>query len=293
MASLVVLEHECQRGRRQRNYIVDALAADWARRGVEVEFIYGLDRRPPADLLLQHVDLTRTPAEYVALIRSYPHVVNGGLLDISKSRISGQLVRAGDGYDGPVILKTDENYGGRPEERVARWRRPIRTALQRKLAACLETVLRRPYGHRRTLDSYPVFTRPGDVPPAALRNPALLLERFLPEQDGSTYFLRHYVFLGDRGLTSKVGSPTPFMKRASCFTVERDFPVPPAVLAFRRSFGADYGKIDYVERDGRPYVLDLNRTPSLPGSPEADDRVVRGLADGIFSLFSPNARDTR
>ena len=53
----------------------------------------------------------------------------------------------------------------------------------------------------------------------------------------------------------------------------------------RRRLGLDYGKIDYVIHQGQVVILDANRTPAGPGTPEATARTVGDLADGIWSLL--------
>ena len=58
-------------------------------------------------------------------MKHYPTVVNRRVTDISKRRISTNLVGPHDTYSGPVILKTDRNFGGLPQMQVTRvpdWR---------------------------------------------------------------------------------------------------------------------------------------------------------------------------
>jgi len=61
--------------------------------------------------------------------------------------------------------------------------------------------------------------------------------------------------------------------------------VPKEVTGMRRRLGLDYGKIDYVIHQGQVVILDANRTPAGPGTPEATARTVGDLADGIWSLL--------
>jgi hypothetical protein len=285
MKRVVILFHEYQRPKRHHRYLVDAFKNVWERWGLHVSFAYGMERRVEADLLIPHIDLTRTPPEYVDFIRSYPAVVNRELHDISKRRYSTHLLREGDAYDGPVIVKTDANYGGRPEYWLARCRHPIWARIQRKTTPALEFVLGRRLAWRSVLRAYPVYDTRSRVPRHARSNPALILERFLPEREGDRYFMRHYLFLGDHARSSRVTSPSPFMKRSMCRPAGEGLPVPREVLNLRRELGVDFGKIDYMIHEGQTVILDVNRTPSLPGSPEADARVVGDLAGGIWSLL--------
>jgi hypothetical protein len=285
MKRIVILFHEYQRPQRHLGYIVDGLKEVWEKWDLQVSIVYGIRERVDADLLIPHVNLTHTPPEYAAFLESYPAVVNRHLLDISKRRISAQLVTEGDGWAGPVIVKTDANYGGRPEYWLARHRHPILARLRNRTHRALEYLLRRPLAWRTFLNQYPVFDSPAQVPPWVRKNSALIVERFLPEREGDQYFMRHYVFLGDHFRSTRVTSPSPFMKRSMCRPAGEGLPVPPEVLAMRRDLGVDFGKIDYVLHDGKTVILDVNRTPGLPGSPDADAHVIRDLAAGIWSLL--------
>jgi hypothetical protein len=77
--------------------------------------------------------MTIVPTDYSALMQRYPRVINRRVLDISKSTISANLVRPGDPYAGPVIVKTDRNYGGLPERRLTHrgWRSLLRKVWNR------------------------------------------------------------------------------------------------------------------------------------------------------------------
>ena len=47
----------------------------------------------------------------------------------------------------------------------------------------------------------------------------------------------------------------------------RSWEIPPSELeAFREANGFDFGKFDYVEHDGRPILLDINKTPTIVSS---------------------------
>ena len=62
-------------------------------------------------------------------------------------------------------------------------------------------------------------------------------------------------------------------------------PVPEEVIRLSRKLGLDYGKIEYTLHEGRAAILDVNRTPFGPGTPEATARTVGDLVDGIWSLL--------
>ena len=283
MKRIVILLHEHQPPGRP-SYLVYALAEAWQKQGLEVSRVHGIRERVEADLLIPQIDLTRTPPDYVEFIRSFPHVVNRDVVDISKRRISAHLLRGDEDYRGPVIVKTDSNSGGRPEYRLFRRRHRLLAPIWRS-AAPIADALGLHVAWQRVLREYRIYDTLADVPARILRNRAFVVERFLPEKEGDRYFMRHYLCLGDHTRNVRVAGPTPLLKRAACETVDEGLPVPDAVLSLRRELGLDYGKIDYTMPAGEAVILDVARTPITPGTPAATARTVADLADGIGSLL--------
>ena len=62
------------------------------------------------------LDLSVVPSNYLEFASLYPVAVNGRLADIRKSHVSANLTAPGDGWDGPVIVKSNLNYRGLPEQ---------------------------------------------------------------------------------------------------------------------------------------------------------------------------------
>jgi hypothetical protein len=281
---ILILLHECQRPI-HGHYLISALREAWQERGLQVSLVYGVKDRPEADLLIPHIDLTHTPPEYVEYTRSFVSVVNRNVVDISKRTISTHLLRGDEDYGGPVIVKTDNNYGGRPEYLLSKRRHPLLARAWRRVAPIAEYALGQRLAWRSLLREYPLYSSLAEVPSAVFKNRALVVERFLPEREGDRYFIRHYLCLGDRTRSVRVAGSTPVLKRAACTLVDEGLAVPDPVLSLRRRLGLDYGKIDYTIHAGQVVILDVNRTPSVPGTPEATARVVANLADGIWSLL--------
>jgi hypothetical protein len=50
--------------------------------------------------------------------------------------------------------------------------------------------------------------------------------------------------------------------------------VPAELLQIRKAWQVDFGKFDYVLHDGKPVLLDINKTPTISGS-RASPRVRR------------------
>ena len=283
-----MLWHASQRPGRH-HFLIDALSEVWRKWGLCVSCAYGIKDRPEADLLIAHVDVTHRPAQYAEYIRSFPNAVNRDVVDISKRRISAHLLRRDDDYSGPVIVKTDDNCGGRPDGVAARRRHPFLARLRRKVIPIAESAFRQPLAWRRALLKYPIYNSLAEVPAGAFTNPALIVERFLPEKDGNRYFMRHYLCLGDHTRSVRVADSSPYMKRASCTLVEEGLAVPDSVLRLRRQLGLDYGKIDYTVHDGQAIILDVNPSPGVPGAPEVTALTVASLAEGIWSLLPKDA----
>lgn len=286
---VVILTHEAH-PLDSRRYFVRLLADQWRDRGIEVKELRGPDRFEEADVAVQHVNLTVVPDEYVRLAQRYPVVVNDLVVDISKSTISANLVGPGDDYPGPVIVKTDANFGGRPEEALREDGRGLRD-LWEKLLARMPWCSTRLNATTRSLKDYPIFPSLQDVPRAVFANPHLVVEKFLPEFRDGCYWLRKYLFLGDRHVGSLSAARTPIVKTSNTVANET-IPVPDELHALRARLGFDFGKFDYVVHAGRVVLLDVNRTPTYRGAVPSE-RVVsiaRTLAEGILAVGARQER---
>ena len=224
-------------------YFLRFIAQCWREAGVEVLVHRGLGAPPPADLAILHVDLSVVPDAYAELGTSYQKVLNFDITDITKAAISRQLVRRGDGYEGPVIVKTNLNWGGVREATLER--RPLRAD---DIKALLE---------------YRIYPTVSDVPRAVWSDESRIVDRFLPEMRDDHYCLRTWMFLGDRETNSLSYSKSPIVKSSNVVRREVVPEVPEALRARRQELGVDYGKFDYVIRDGEVVLYDVNKTPSM------------------------------
>ena len=271
MIRIVIITHVYD-GFRERNFLLRSLAGYWLDAGHDVHLVAGLDNWPDADVAIMHVDLSLVPGAYSATAKRYPVVVNGAAVDVRKRLVSRNLVTRNDGWTGPVIVKTDLNYGGLPEKQAAEcFRRDGKPA---DLPPGPVVATTRPY---------PIFSAASAVPAEVWANPGLVVERFLPEQDERGYCVRAWVFCGDRERCTRYRGTDPIVKSATIVAHE-PAPVPDAMRAERERLGFDYGKFDFVVRDGQAILLDANRTPSAPPSnPEIEASNAR-LAAGIEGL---------
>lgn len=258
-------------------YFLRAIAEVWREEGVSVEVVAGPAPGVEADLAVSHVDVTVVPEDHLAFVRRYPVTINSHVADISKRRISDHIVQPGDGYNGPVIIKTDRNCGGTREARLARRTRPavgwlysLRDRMSWRWCSRLSTA------------RYPVLSSPADVPRGVWRNPNLVVERFLPERRNDQYCLRTWVFLGDQETNSICYSSSPVIKSANVTHREPVAEVPEELRRMRQRLGFDFGKFDYAIVNDRVVLYDANRTPSVGHFPPEEARQrIRHLARGL------------
>ena len=239
-------------------YILHQLLEPWVSRGAKLEIISGPDADPPqADLAISHIDMTKVEEEYTRYFDHYPLVINRKVRDVSKSVFSEQILGRDDSYQGPVIVKTDMNFGGMREIR-ARYLKGDPNAA---------TDIQRPWRKIEFLPAYPMFNSSADVPLGVWRNPNLVVEKFRPErtEDGE-YAVRMWIFLGDRGIYHQSFAAEPIVKGKN--TVRRIVhdvaEVPEALRRKREQLGMDFGKFDFGLVDGEVILYDVNRTPTLP-----------------------------
>ena len=251
MARIVLITHTYDNFRNKRS-LLGSLAQHWVAAGHDLDVVAGLEDWPDAGIAVMHVDLSVIPHAYCEAARRYPVVINGKATDIRKRRVSRNLILQGDEWTGPVVIKTDLNYSGIPELHTARSSR--RDGKPENL----------PVGPIVSTDKpYPILRSSSEVPEEVWKNPGLVVERFLPEQDAQGYWMRAWVFCGDRERCTRYRGTHPIIKSSNI--VEREsVSVPEELRAERERLGFDFGKFDFVLRDGRAILLDANRTPSAP-----------------------------
>jgi hypothetical protein len=275
---VAVLFQPWKQGLGPAHYLVDHLARFWCEDGLEVVYLHGTDRFVPADILLVHVDLSVVPEPYFEFASRYPIVLNGRIRDIRKSVTSRYLVRPGDDWEGPVIVKADLNNAGYPEY-LSSLTGLRRLRYVRAVAARMGAV--------PTWRNYRVFERLADVPASLVENPGLVVERFLPDFEDGLYHLYMYQFLGDGERCARLSSREPLLK-GDTSTTARVVEPHAAARAWREELGLDYGKIDYTVREGEVIVLDANKTTGSAAYLEADTLQAerRRQANGIHSYFA-------
>lgn len=265
---IVILFHEHADTTAVDSYLIVHLARYWIRDGHQVIALFGTRKVVPADALIMHVDLSVLPGEYSEFARNYPVVINGGVCDIRKSTISRNLVGPDDPYDGAVMVKSNLNYAGIPEKSIGNKSDPGERVLFNDPS------------------DYQVFDCYAKVPDSLATSPDVVIEKFLPEQEGELYCTRFYQFFGSKEICFRMLSPSPIVNSASYIRTESIQP-DPGIQQERRRLGLDYGKLDYVLIDGQVHLLDANKTIGfIPSTDDPElERIRAYRASGIYDFL--------
>jgi len=127
-----------------------------------------------------------------------------------------------------------------------------------------------------------VYSSMEHVPAHSIDNPALVVERFVPEREDGLFACRFWTFSGNVERCARVFSREPIVKAAG--QVRFEFcDVPDALRQKRAALGFDYGKFDFVIHDGEAVLLDANKTPGTPPVSNASGWP-KEFAEGLLSL---------
>ncbi len=259
-------------------YFIDHFISRWKDAGYRVIDHIGSIDVPMADILFLHINLTVIPPEYVEIIAKFPIVINGKILDISRRNFSQLLLTKTDKYTGPVIVKTNTNFGGKPEYDSLKQRHMLNTSVKdifllSRLKSAIKNPLlqlinktgfKRPFRkwdriNRMNPLTYPIFKDIMSVPHGVWENNNLVVERFINQSEDILYYVYYCVFLGDREFTGRLGSPNPIVKFSNNVSEER-LPAPDEVRQWRKDLKIDFGRFDYLEFEGQYFLIDVNKT---------------------------------
>jgi hypothetical protein len=233
----------------RNHYLIDALALRWKKRGYKVFKRYSTKNLPDADIAILHIDASVVSGKYVHCLSRYPVVLNRNVLNISKTVFSDNIVKFDDGYSGPVIIKTIANCGGIPEATKIKY---LWSKLTLQWNWKKVTML--------NPEKYPVFENKEDISIGVWQNKNFIVEKFLPERENNLFFLRYWIFLGNKGWAGRFGANYPIVKFSNMTTKDEIVPVPEELKVWRKKLGFDYGRFDYVEHNGKPVLFDVNKT---------------------------------
>jgi hypothetical protein len=266
--TIALLFHELDTQASIQNYLITYYANIWQQKGSRIIVLFGARRFVAADLIIVHVDLSVVPDNYLEFAARYPIVLNGQVRDIRKSRISKNLLSPDTEYQGAVIVKSDNNYAGMPERRMLPAKSPD---------------AEHPFKNPLDYQIYPSYAA---IPDAIVQLQSIVVEKFLPEIEQGLYHIRFYNFLGKRGNCMRVASPHPIVHIYHAVKIEQ-IPFDPRLEELRRAHNFDYGKFDYVQRDGEIILFDTNKTTGFVGA--TDDPTWREAryfrAMGIYEYF--------
>lgn len=274
MARIAILTHEHD-AFATREYLLKSLLPHWEDAGHSIAVVDGLQDWPDADLAILHVDHSLVPQAYAQACMRYARVINGRALDIRKRHVSRILLRRDSDWTGPVIIKTNLNHGGMSEMHCFQQKRK---AGHHDIKPTPDMVF--------STEPYTILPDKEAVNPAFWDHPGLVIEPFLAEGDQRGYSMRTWVFLGAAERSSRFFATDPLVKSANIVARE-PCAIPDEIRAERLRLGFDYGKFDFVVHEGRPILLDANRTPFAPSAAARPDiaaanaLLARGLMDWI------------
>jgi hypothetical protein len=262
-------------------YLINLMIPLWEKMGCRVMQASALEPWPEADGAFIHVDLSVVPASYTEQAARYEYRWNSSIHDIRKRSLCTGLIQPEAVYEGPVMVKTNLNHAGIPErnrvihqnlQRRRKWLKKFWPGWRQKHLEVEPSQLNKSH--------YQVFPSLDQVPPEMRYSEDWVMQTFLTEPMAEGYALHEYYFLGGAGyVRAEVGAEP-------CFTSgrivsERVDSIPPELLALRRRLGLDYGKIDFIMQENRPFVFDVNKTVGF-STESAALKVASCLAWGLF-----------
>jgi len=254
--SITIISNEFSAPMENSRYFLSRLVKSWKQQGIKIHETAGCDYIP-AELAFLHIDTTVVADEYLELGKQYPIAINGRVKDILKTSFSQYLLKRDDDYQGPVIVKTNANYGGVNEFIIA---------AETGQSTWYDPDIERPWRKREIMDSlkYPIFDKLADVPPGVWKNDRLIVEKFLPERlENGDYRSRIYAFFGEQEFAAWMSSPKPVVKSAVATDMGLIDEIPQSIREIRKASGYDYGKFDYTEVNGQVILFDMNKTPAI------------------------------
>ncbi len=265
------------------SYLVYLLCDIWRRDGHMISV--GPVDKLEADLGILHIDRTWIPEQVLPKDLHNRPLLNGRVLDISKRRVSRLILDQEDKYQGPVIIKTNANFFGlrdRKKGRLSTFLRRLHQSLARRASWQMARQL--------IPGQYPVLEYKEQVPKWVWKREELIVEKFVPEIEDDLYVLRLWLFFGDREYGVKMWSKNPVVKSGDIVGHEYIDEVPDELRKMRETLSFDFGKFDYVMVDGKPILVDANKTPCISSSSSSPSPNILNLAEGIDSYIGTHVQ---
>jgi hypothetical protein len=179
-------------------------------------------------------------------------------------------VKPGDGYSGKVFVKSNFNFAGSPE-------RALNVPLDPRGVSS---------SYFWSPQDYQVYENTNVVPALLFNDPNVVVEKFQPEFHDGLYYMRAMLFLGDRATCTRFASREPIVNGSTQISSERVEPHP-EMMQLAKAMKFDYGKFDYVIHEGKPVLLDANKTTGGVTA-STDPKKVAGRryrAEGLYQYF--------
>jgi hypothetical protein len=240
-------------------YLVRQVAEHWGALGVRFVVTTSASHAPAGEMAWLHLDLSDVAAGYRELAARYPVVINGRALDIRKTATATHLVSRDDDWRGPVIVKTNRNYGGWADDWGHAWG-PLRHP---RLHRLLDRLPARATG-RLDPRSYPIHASKASVPGWIWGDSRFVIQRFLAERQDGRYAIRRWFVFGDREFCYMAFGDDPIVM-GDDHAEWAESQVPDELRTYRERIGLDYGKVDFGVVDGELVVYDVNPAVSADG----------------------------
>jgi len=105
---------------------------------------------------------------------------------------------------------------------------------------------------------YPVYKGIKNVPDGVWENNNLIVERFISKPENELFETHYCAFFGDKAIAGCLKSTNPIVKFENAISDE-ETAIPDEVLQWKKDLNIDFGRFDYVESEGKYFLIDVNR----------------------------------
>ena len=264
------------------DYIVRHVVDYWRVRGVRFELTTNPKVAPQGDIAWQHLDVTNVDRSFRRLLARYPRTINGEATSIAKREWATHLVTRRGDWEGPVIVKTNLNYGGRGED----WTHASKLLRHPWVHAFKDKLPSRVSG-RLNPAAYPIYQSKSEVPGWIWDDSRFVVQRFLAERSDEAYAIRRWFFFGNREFAYLAHGATPIVMGDEHAQWVQISEVPSELHGLRQRMHLDFGKIDYAEVDGDVVIYDANSAVSADcrGDARLQTLIVESLVPGLGTFL--------
>lgn len=263
----------------QSEYCIHRVLRHLRQQGFVCRVLDRFDADDTGRVAMLHADLTQIPDWCRDIHKYYEVCINGRATTISRLLFSRVTLEPDTEYEGPVITKSIYNSRGLPELRYRE-----ATHLPSRIKGWIGRRFRSNYNARQC-PPYRVFASPSKVPKRIWEDPTRIVEEFIPGTLQTPITTFRYQFFFDEFCNERMTCDS-LIARDETF-IENAFldDVADELLTARREFNVDFGAIDYLMRDGKPVIIDINKTLVVPETWLVDDLIYVEHIDRIIMRF--------